>query len=185
MRTHGWVRVVVAVAAVVLAGAACGGDDDDSAGDDGTGIVEVGGDDGSVGRGSIDVDNCTLLTDAEESSLSENPLAAEGDGLLGCGYLPEGSSVADFSIRSFALGGPLSTYAGELAPSLEVLTLEGIGDEAVALVSDGEANFLVACEDGGCVELVMTFLDMDIESENFRRVQDLASAALGRLGASR
>ncbi len=162
---------------VVFFSAACGGGDDDTA------ARAAGGTDdgGDAATESLDVDNCTLLTDEEVSTLSDEPLFASEDGPLGCGWLPEDGGIADFSIRSFRSDASAAERATRLAPSLEQLELGGVEDEAVALVREGEANFIVAKRGDLFVEMVLTFLDMEVGSENLDRAQGLAQVALDRL----
>ena len=159
--------ILAALFALALLGVACGGDDDGDAGDS--------------AAEELDVDDCTLLTDEEVSSLSDDPLFAGEDGFLGCGWVAEGGTVADFSLRSFRSDSSAADHAAQLAPALEAIELTGVGDEAFALVRDGEANFLVARKGELHVELVMTFLDMEVDSENLQRAQELANLALVRL----
>jgi hypothetical protein len=181
-------RALLAFVFLALPGliAACGGDDDDDGapadGDqDNGGEVIVDDEDDADDEEGLDVDNCTLLTDEEVSTLSDEPLFVSEDGPLGCGWLPEDGAIAEFSIRSFRSDQSVAEYAAEFAPSLEVVELEGVGDEAAALVREGEANFIIARNGDLFVELVLTFLDMEVGSENLQRAQDLADLALGRL----
>lgn len=130
----------------------------------------------------VDVDDCTLLTDEEVSSLAGTALLATEDSFLGCGYVGEGEVVADFSIRSYSAAGASAAELGaELAPSANVIPLDGVGDEAVALEVDGSVNFLLARSDDLVVEMVMTFLDVTPDSPELERASELAVLALGRL----
>ena len=72
--------------------------------------------------------------------------------------------------------------ATEIAPSLQVIPLSGIGDDAVALSdSDGSVNFLIARPGDLFVEMVMTFLEVTPDSPSLDQAGQLASTALGRL----
>jgi hypothetical protein len=163
--------------------AACGGDDGDSSADGGTdgdasGVVadEESGDDGP-----LEVDNCTLLTNEEVTSLHDEPLTHSEDGPLGCGWLEKDGALAQFSIRAFRNESSAQEHATELAPSLTQQELDGVGDGAVALIAEGEANFIVATQGDLGVEMVLTFLEMEVGSENLERAQELAAVALDRL----
>jgi hypothetical protein len=159
---------------VVAALSGCGG---------GNGSTNGGG--SSNGDGPLDVDNCTLLTDDEVSALAGEELAATEDSPLGCAYVVPGEIVGDFSIRSYRRDGDAAAVAAELAPALEVIQLEGIGDDAVALAdSDGSVNFLIARNGDLFVELVMTFLDVTPDSPSLQQAGQLASTALDRLVAA-
>jgi hypothetical protein len=176
-RTVAWMFVVLALGAV-----ACdaGGD----AGGDATADTEAA--DGGEGAGdepeSLDVDNCSLLTSDEVSRLADEPLVDPEDSFLGCGWNFEGETIASFSIRGYRFAGTVAERAGELAEGAELLPVDGVGDEAAGLVTvDDEVNFLVARDGDLFVEMVMTFLDVPPDSDNFETAQDLASTALARL----
>jgi hypothetical protein len=160
--------LVVAVAAVAALGA-CSSKGSGTSGD---------------GDSTLDVDNCTLLTNAEVSDFAGKQLSAGEDSPLGCPYTAAGEVVADFSIRSYRQGGDAAAAAATLAPTLRVIELTSIGDEAVALAdSDDSVNFLIARKGNLFVELVMTFLDVTPDSPALQKAGQLASTALGRLVA--
>jgi hypothetical protein len=161
--------VVVAAAGVVAALGACGGEDGAGNG-------------GVPSDGVLEVDSCTLLTDEEVSAFAGMELSAGEDSPLGCGYVVPGETVADFSIRSYRGDGDAASAAVALAPSLQVIMMSGIGDDAVALAdADGSVNFLIARQGDLFVELVMTFLDVTPDSPALDHAGELASTALGRL----
>ncbi len=136
----------------------------------------------SDGGGALEIDNCTLLTGEEVSALAGKELVATEDSPLGCAYVEPGEVVGDFSIRSYRQDGDAAAAAAKLAPSLRVLPLDGIGDDALALAdSDGSVNFLIARKGDLFVELVMTFLDVTPDSAALQKAGQLASTALGRL----
>lgn len=169
--TRRW-AVALAVAAMATLGA-CGGDG-------GSGSDAV--DEALEGGGTLEVDNCTLLTNEEVSSLAGFALESSGDSPMGCAYPQPGEVMGEFSIRSYRGSGDATAAAAELAPSLQVIPLSGVGDDAVALSdSDGSVNFLIARKGDLFVELVMTFLDVTPESPSLDQAGQLASTALGRL----
>jgi hypothetical protein len=161
--------VVVAMTVVAALGA-CSGDKDPTTG-------------GSSGGGEpLEVDNCTLLTSDEVSELAGKELNATEDSPLGCAYVRPGKVVGEFSIRSYRQPGDAAAAAAKLAPSLQVIRMDGIGDDAVALAdSDGSVNFLIARKGDLFVELVTTFLDVTPNSPALEKAGKLASTALGRL----
>lgn len=172
---------VVIACALVVAGTACGGGSSGSkSANSSSGKSTETTSGGSVQTESLDVNNCTLLTDAEVSTLGEQLHVGE-DSALGCGWSPQGQSMADFSIRSFQSGSSVQAYGKKLAPDAQQIPLEGVGDEAVGLAADGNVNFLVARKGKLFVEMVMTFLDVAPGSDNLTRAEGLANKALGRL----
>jgi hypothetical protein len=159
---------IVTLGAAVAA-ASCGSDDDSSGPADGDG-------------GSISVDNCTLLTDEEVSAFAGDDLRHSEDSPIGCAYTEPGETLGMFSIRSYRTDGDATAAAQALAPSLRVIPLSGVGEDAVALAdSDDSVNFVIARSGDLFVELVMTFLDVTPESSSLQKAGQLASTALGRL----
>lgn len=162
--------VAVAAITIGLLGG-CGGDSGESPGGD------LGGD-----GGALEVNNCTLVTNEEATALAGTDLVSSEDGPLGCAYTEPGELLGLFSIRSYRQGGDSAAAAAELAPSLQVIPMPGIGDDAVALAdTDGSVNFLIARDGDLFVELVMTFLDVTPDSPSLDQAGQLASTALGRL----
>jgi hypothetical protein len=181
-RTHTSARLLVAALVAVLVLAGCGDDDDSDTDGAATEAVDEGGAaDEALESEDLDIDNCTLLTDAEVSSLAGYDLEATEDGPLGCAWVVPGEVVGDFSIRSFRSEQSAAEHGAELGPSAEMIELDGIGDDAVALSVGGSVNFLVARDGDAFVELVMTFLDVTPDSPELERAGELANTALGRL----
>ncbi|MBI2169177.1 MAG: hypothetical protein HYU28_06695 [Actinobacteria bacterium] len=178
-------RRVVSIGAVfvfVLA-AACGDGDDSSEAVDKAIDEALDEAEEELGDGEeLDVDDCTLLTNEEVSDLAGTDLASTEDSFLGCGWAEEGEVVADFSIRSFRSDAGVAEYSKELAPDAKLVEIAGVGEEAAGLVgTDDEVNFLVARDGDLFVEMVMTFLDVPPDSENFEKAKELAKKALERL----
>ncbi len=161
--------LVTAMTMVAALGACSGGNDPASG--------------GSAGGGeALEVDNCTLLTSDEVSALAGEQLNVTEDGPLGCAYVRPGEVVGQFSIRSYRQPGDAAAAASKLAPSLQVIRINGVGDDAVALAdSDESVNFLIAHKGDLFVELVMTFLDITPNSPALAKAGQLASTALARL----
>ncbi len=179
-------RLAMTAAVVVLIGGAgaCGGDDDDQGGGDSTEETVGnggGGSDEDAADEDLDVDSCTLLTNEEVSGLAGEELEASEDSLLGCAWVVPGEVVADFTLDSFRSDQSARDRGAELAPSAEVIELDGVGDEAVALAVDGSVNFIVAKQGDLGVVLVTTFLDVTPDSPALGAAGELAVTALGRL----
>jgi hypothetical protein len=170
-----WKRLGIVLLAGAL-GVACGGDDDDDA--DGTveDAAEM-----AVSDESLDVDDCTLLTNEEVSAFAGTELEATEDGPLGCAYVVPGEVVGDFSIRSYRGDGDAAAAGADLVPTADLIDLDGVGDDAVALDVDGSVNFVVARQGDMFVELVMTFLDVTPDSPELDAAAELAATALDRL----
>ncbi len=178
------VAIAAVVATIGLGAAACGGDDaddDSGAGSDSTADAVDGGGDLDTG---LDVDNCTLLTDAEVSALAGEALEATGDSPLGCGWVVPDETIADFTLNTFRSADSVEDRAADLAPSAEVVEMEGVGDSAVALVVDGSVNFLVAKQGDLGVVLVTTFLDVTPDSPELEAAGAIARTALANLAES-
>ncbi|MCZ7537075.1 MAG: hypothetical protein M5T61_15010 [Acidimicrobiia bacterium] len=182
MRRYRRVMATAAVAvAVAIGGAACGGGDSDDGGGGGSSDAVIGADDVDV---ELDVDNCTLLTDAEVSALAGETLEATGDTPLGCGWVVPDETIADFTLNSFRSGDSVQDRAADLAPSAEVLEMDGVGDAAVALAVDGSVNFVVAKQGDLGVVLVTTFLDITPDSPELEAAGEIARTALANLAES-
>jgi hypothetical protein len=54
-----------------------------------------------TGKETAPVDNCSLVTDAEASSLAGKDLKHDEDGPLGCPYVRPGQSMGQFIVRAF------------------------------------------------------------------------------------
>ena len=170
--------------ALALVATGCSSDDDNEAATDTTEEgADTAGDDSGADTEDLEVDDCTLLTDDEVSRLADEPLFVSegGESFLGCGWSFEDEAIDSFGIRSFREDTTVAEHAEELAPNNEVIEIEGVGDEAVGLMSEGEVNFLVARDGDLFVELVMTFLDVPPDSANFETAKELARTALERL----
>jgi hypothetical protein len=175
MRRSTKASLIAVVVGAMIALAGCG-DDKGSGGNAGSGNGE---------QTALNVDNCKLVTNEEASALAGKELKADENGPLGCPYTEPGEMLGLFSIRSYKQGGDAKAAAAKLAPTLEVIKLDGVGDDAVALAdSDGSVNFIIARKGNLFVELVMTFLDITKDPATLKPASTLASTALGRLVAA-
>lgn len=179
-------KLLCLVVITVLVGAGCGGGDSDDAGSgDASGaaaeVDEGVGSDDHVDDAQLDVDNCTLLTNEEVSTLAGKELESDLDSALGCAWVVPGEVVGDFTLDSFRSGTSAADYGAALAPSAEITSLDGVGDDAVALAVDGSVNFVVAKQGDLGVVLVTTFLDVTPGSPSLEAAGELAMTALGRL----
>lgn len=96
-------------------------------------------------------------------------------------YVAPGSTLGEFSIRSYRQGDAAAAGA-KLAPSLEIVPLAGVDDEAVALATaEGSVNFVIARKGDRYVELALASLHVTKEPAVLQRAAQLASAALARL----
>jgi hypothetical protein len=167
--------VIAAIVGAMIAVSGCG-DNKGSNGDSGSDSGE---------QTTLNVDNCKLVTNDEVTALAGKALQADEDGPLGCPFTEPGETLGLFSIRSYKQGGDAAAAATKLAPTLKVIKLAGVGDDAVALADgDDSVNFIIARKGNLFVELVMTFLDITSDPASLKPASDLASTALGRLDAA-
>lgn len=178
-------RVLCVAVIVVVASAGCGGGDSDRESGGASGaqaeVDESVGSDDDLDEVELDVDNCTLLTDEEVSALAGKELESDLDSALGCAWVVPGEVVGDFTLDSFRSATSAADYGAALVPSADVIPIDGVGDEAVALAVDGSVNFVVAKQGDLGVVLVTTFLDVTPDSPSLEAAGDLAATALGRL----
>lgn len=164
-----------AIAALVGLVPACGSDDDDATGASNDTVDEV------LDEEGLDVDSCTLLTNEEVSAFAGYELEATEDGPLGCAFVEPGEVVGDLTVHSYRGSGDAAAEGAEIVPGAEIINLDGIGDDAVALNVGGSVNFLVARQGDLFVVLVTTFLGVTPDSVELDGAAQLASTALGRL----
>src|SRR5690606_3327161 len=137
---------------------------------------------------SIDIDNCSLLTDDEVSAYADTDLVVHEDTPLGCGWIkPEDAQnefpVHRFSVRALRGGGDSKAAAPVLVIEPEqVIELSGVGDDAVAVSAHGEViNWVIARKGDLFGVLNGTFIGHDPTPEDLERSGQLAATALGRL----
>jgi hypothetical protein len=166
------IQFAVAVAILGLAAPGCGGE----SGTTDTVSEEV------TGSQTADIDNCSLVTDAEASSLAGEDLKHGEDSPLGCGYSPADMPMAHFTVRAFNGRGPAKDNFGEHSDDTTVHEIAGVGDSAAVLAREEHVNFLIVQRGDNYVQFVTTFLDdMNLGSPRLKQAQDLALTALGRM----
>lgn len=168
-------RSVLAIFLVTLM-AACSGDGDVSSPD-----TEV----SATGEESSDelADNCSLVTAEEATIFAGYELELGEDSILGCGYLPPDSSVADISVYTAILDGDAASVAGEAYPDATEIVAVGVGDDTVAVTTpSGETIAAIITRDGGrFVELAIVFVGIDPgETARIEEAAQLAVTALER-----
>jgi hypothetical protein len=166
---------VLAIFLVALI-AACSGDGDVSPPDN-----EV----PATGEESSDelADNCSLITAEEATIFAGYDLALGEDSILGCGYLPPDSSVADLVVNSAILDGDAASVAGEAYPDATEIIPVGVGDDTVAVTTpSGDTIAAIITRDGGrFVELAIVFIGIDPdETARIEEAAQLAVTALER-----
>ena len=166
-------RSVLAIFLVVLA-SACSGDGDVSPPD-----TEV----SATGEESGDelADNCSLITAEEATALAGYELELGEDSILGCGYLPPDSSVADVVVNTAILDGDAASVASEGFPNATEIIPVGVGDDTVAVTTPtGDTIASIITGDGGrFVELAIVFVGID--PDDTARIEEAAQLAVTAL----
>lgn len=135
-----------------------------------------------TGTETAHVDNCSLVTDAEATSLAGHELKHDEDSPLGCPYIRPGKTVGDFIVRVFEGKGAAKDNFGEHSSDTTVHEISGVGDSAAVLARDQHVNFLIVQKGNRYIQFVTTFLeDMNLGSPQLKQAQDLAVTALGRI----
>jgi hypothetical protein len=135
-----------------------------------------------AGSETLQVDNCSLVTDAEATSLAGTELKHDEDGPLGCPYVRPGQSMGEFIVRAFNGKGAAKDNFGQHSDETAVHEILGVGDSAAVLARDQHVNFLIVQKGGRYIQFVTTFVDdMNLGSPQLKQAQDLAIVALGRI----
>src|SRR5690606_19205113 len=122
------IQVGVVLMGLALVAAGCGG---------GSADTEL------TGTETADIDNCSLATDEEATSLAGYELAHGEGGPLGCGYMRPGRWMAEFGVRAFQGKGAAKDSFGGHSPDTTVHEITGVGDSAAVLARDEHVNFLI------------------------------------------
>jgi len=171
-----WMNRLRSVLVIFLATliAACSGDGDVSPPD-----TEV----SATGEESGDelADNCSLITPEEATIFAGYDLELGENSILGCGYLPPDSSVADIVVNSAVLDGDAASVAGEAFPDATEIIPVGVGDDTVA-VTTPSGDTIASTRDGRrFVELAIVFIGIDPdETARIEEAAQLAVTALER-----
>ena len=128
-------------------------------------------------------DNCSLITADEATALAGHTLTVGEDSMLGCGYLPSGSDVADMSVIAFTRDGDAASVAATDYPDAAETIPVAVGGDTVAVTTpEDDAVAAIITGDGGrFVELQVVFLSIDpTDTSGIERAAELATTALGR-----
>jgi hypothetical protein len=171
-----WKVAGLAGGLIVLSAAGCG--DDDSSTDVATEATSGG---STGGEPDTDADNCALVTAEEATALIGEPVQAPEDSLLGCGWTPEGETLAYLIV---------SILEDDRSPS-EIMAedwegtdgeVDGVADGAAYNVSsDGTVTAFAARNGDRTVLLVTTFIGIEEDTPEFDTLVATARAATDRL----
>lgn len=135
-----------------------------------------------TGSETADINNCSLVTDAEASSLAGKELRHDEDSPLGCPYMRPGGVMSEFTVRAFRGKGAAKDNFGDHSTDTTVHEIAGVGDSAAVLARDEHVNFLIVQKGPRYVQFVTTFLDdLNLGSEKLKEAQDLAVKAIDRM----
>jgi hypothetical protein len=161
---------------------ACGGEGDGAeASDVATAETETDGTEAPEATEEETPDNCSLITEEEATALAGYDLEVGGDSILGCGYLPPGSDVADIVVNALLRDGDVATLAAEGFPNATDIIPVDVGEDTVAVTTpSGDAIASVITASGGrLVELAIVFLLID--PEDTARIEEAATLAVTAL----
>jgi hypothetical protein len=130
-------------------------------------------------------DNCSLITAAEATGLAGYDLEVGEDSILGCGYLPPGSDVADVVVNAVRLEGDAASVAAAGFPNAAEIIPVAVGEDTVAVTTpsgDTVASIITASA-GDFIELAIVFLGINPDdTAGIEAAAELAVTALGRWG---
>jgi hypothetical protein len=126
-------------------------------------------------------DNCSLITEEEATALAGYDLEVGGDSILGCGFLPPGSDVADIVVNAVLREGDVATIAAEGFPNATDIISVDVGEDTVAVTTpSGDTVASVITASGGrLVELAIVFLGIDPNDSG--RIEEAATLAVTAL----
>jgi hypothetical protein len=131
---------------------------------------------------TLRVDNCSLVTDAEASSLAGTELKHDEDSPLGCPFVRPGKSMGEFTVRAFSGSGAAKDNFGDHSADTTVHEIRGVGDSAAVLAREQHVNFLIVQKGNRYVQFVTTFLDdMNLDSPQLKQAEELALKAFDRI----
>jgi len=167
-------RFVMAVVLVALVAACSGGGDVSSSDPAGSGN----GDDSSDESSEDLPDNCSLITAEEATALAGYELELGEDSILGCGFLPPDSSVADVVVNTARLEGDAASVASDGFPNATEIIPVAIGADTVAVTDpSGDTIASIITGDGGrFVELAIVFIGID--PDDTARIEEAAQLAV-------
>jgi hypothetical protein len=169
IRMHHPILIAATISGALTGAIGCGGGTKDAASE-------------AADTVALEVDNCSLVTDAEASSLAGRELKHDADTPLGCPYVRPGESMSLLTVRTFAGRGAAKDHFGTHSSDTTVHEIQGVGDSAAALARDEHVNFLIVQKGNRYVRFVTTFVDdLDLGSPKLKQAQELALTALGRI----
>jgi hypothetical protein len=117
----------------------------------------------------------------EATALTGYDLEVGGDSILGCGFLPPGSDVADPVVNAVLHEGDVASIAAEGFPNATDIIPVDVGEDTVAVtIPSGDAIASVITASGGrLVELAIVFLLID--PEDTARIEEAAGLAVTAL----
>ena len=126
-------------------------------------------------------DNCSLITEEEATALAGYDLEVGEDSILGCGFLPPGSDVADIVVNAVLREGEVASIAAEAFPNATDVIPVDVGEDTVAVTTpSGDAIASVITGEGGrLVELAIVFLLID--PDDTARIEEAAALAVTAL----
>ena len=126
-------------------------------------------------------DTCSLITVEEATALAGYELKVGEDSILGCGFLPPGSDVADIVVNAVLREGDVASIAAEGFPNATNIIPVDVGEDTVAVTTpSGDAIASVITASGGrLVELAIVFLLID--PEDTARIEEAAALAVTAL----
>ena len=179
-RSTAWLLVVMTVIAC-----ACGGEDDGTgASNVMTAESETESADAPESTEATEEempDTCSLISEEEATALAGYELEVGEDSILGCGFLPRGSDVADIVVNAVLREGDVASIAAEgFLNATDIIPVD-VGEDTVAVTTpSGDAIASVITASGGrLVELAIVFLLIDPEDTD--RIEEAAALAVTAL----
>ena len=100
--------------------------------------------------GGTTPNNCLLITADEATALAGHTLEVGQDSMLGCGYLPPDSNVADMSVIAFERNGDAASVAATDYPNAAETIPVSVGSDTVAVTTpEDDAVAAIITGDGG------------------------------------
>lgn len=126
-------------------------------------------------------DNCALITAEEATTLAGYDLELGEDSILGCGFLPPGSSVADIVVNTARLDGDAAAVAADGFPDATDIIAVDVGGDTVAVTTPSGDTIasIITGEGGRFLELAIVFVGID--PDDTARIEEAAHLAVTAL----